>query len=718
MPKDINYLDEISTFTFTSKYARFNKNLNRRETWDECINRVAKMHVDQFKRHLPSEDIDTIKWAFQQVKDKHIVPSMRSMQFGGKAVLAHNARIYNCAVRHVDSIRAFAEIFYLLLCGCGVGIGVSKHFVNRLPDLVTAKDKTGTVVTYVVEDSIEGWSDSIEALLNSYFRNTAFSGRKIVFDFSKIRPKGAPLETAGGKAPGYEGLKQCHLKVKELFDNIIEQQHQTRLKPINAYDILMHCADAVLSGGIRRSATSLIFDKDDEEMMNSKTFFDVARHTKFYHDDESDLYVGKITVGKKKYEVELSEYEYKDVIDNKRISWIHVEPQRARSNNSVLLLRDQTTFEEFTEILNKTRQFGEPGFVFGNHPWQLYNPCFEIGFVPVTEDGVCGVQFCNLTSINGAKIDTKAKFLDAVKAATIIGTLQAAYSDFTYLRPASKQLTEGEALLGVSITGMMDNPKILLNPDYQKEGADYAVKINKSWAKKLNINQAARITCIKPEGTSSLVLGSASGIHPHHSRRYFRRIQCNKLDPVYNHFKKSNPHMCEESVWSANKTDDVTTFPIEISEKALVKDDLTALQHLKYIKSTQQNWVIPGTTDANTKDVEHNVSCTAVVKDDEWDRVFKFLYDNKKYFGAVSLLPKTGDKLYEQAPLESIIDEKDQEKWETIVKQYTSVNYKTLKEEEDTTEVQDTVACGGGACEIPNLQEVKVQVREPEAEPG
>jgi len=715
MPQDINYLDEISTFTFTSKYARYNEKLNRRETWDECINRVAKMHVDQFKRHLPQEDIDTIKWAFEQVKDKHIVPSMRSMQFGGKAVLAHNARIYNCAVRHVDSIRSFAEIFYLLLCGCGVGIGVSKHFIDRFPDLVTSKDKTGTVVTYVVEDSIEGWSDSIEALLNSYFRNTAFSGRKIVFDFSKIRPKGAPLETAGGKAPGYEGLKQCHLKVKELFDYIIEQQQQTRLKPINAYDILMHCADAVLSGGIRRSATSLIFDKDDEEMMNSKTFFDVTRHTKFYHDDETNLYVGKITVNKKKYEVELTEYEYKDVLENKRISWIHIEPQRARSNNSVLLLRNETTFEEFTDILNKTKQFGEPGFVFGNHPWQLYNPCFEIGFVPVTEDGVCGVQFCNLTSINGAKIDTKAKFLDAVKAATIIGTLQAAYSDFKYLRPASKQLTEGEALLGVSITGMMDNPKILLNSDYQKEGADHAVKVNKAWAKKLNINQAARITCIKPEGTSSLVLGSASGIHPHHSRKYFRRIQCNKLDPVYRHFKKSNPHMCEESVWSANKTDDVATFPIAISDKALVKDDMTALQHLKYIKSTQQNWVIPGTTEVNANNVEHNVSCTAVVKDDEWDRVFKFLYENKKYFGAVSLLPKTGDKLYQQAPLESIVDENDEERWNNIIEKFKPVNYKTLKHKQDTTEVQDTIACGGGACEIPGLAEM-VPVSQPETE--
>jgi ribonucleoside-diphosphate reductase alpha chain len=670
------------------------------------------MHVDRFKKHLPSEDIDTIKWAFQQVKDKHIVPSMRSMQFGGKAVLAHNARIYNCAVRHVDSIRSFAEIFYLLLCGCGVGIGVSKHFIDRFPDIVTAKDKTGTVVTYVVEDSIEGWSDSIEALLNSYFRNTAFSGRKIVFDFSKIRPKGTPLETAGGKAPGYQGLKRCHQKVKELFDYIIEQQNQTRLKSINAYDILMHCADAVLSGGIRRSATSLIFDKDDEEMMNAKTFFDVTRHTKFYHDDETDLYVGKITVNKKKYEVELIEYEYNEVLKNKRISWVHIEPQRARSNNSVLLLRDETTFEEFTSILNKTRQFGEPGFVFGNHPWQLYNPCFEIGFIPVTKDGVCGVQFCNLTSINGAKIDTKSKFLDAVKASTIVGTLQAAYSEFNYLRPASKQLTEGEALLGVSITGIMDNPKILLNPDYQREGATYAVKVNKSWAKKLNVNQAARITCIKPEGTSSLVLGSASGIHPHHSKRYFRRIQCNKLDPVYKHFKKSNKHMCEESVWSANKTDDVVTFPVQVSKHAMVKDDLTALQHLKWIKTTQQNWVMPGTTEANINNIEHNVSCTVVVKDDEWDRVFKFLYDNKKYFGAVALLPKIGDKLYAQAPLESILDEKDEERWHSIVDKYVAVNYKVLKEKEDTTEVQDTVACGGGACEIPTLQEVKVTVSE------
>ena len=252
LPADVNFLSEISNFIFTDKYARYNEMMSRRETWDECVARVEKMHHDRFKKILPKDDLDLIKAAFDDVRAKKVVPSMRSMQFGGKAVLAHNARIYNCAVRHIDSPRAFAEVFYLLLCGCGVGLGLSKHFINRLPNLVGPTDKTGTVVTYVVEDSIEGWADSIEALLNCYFRNTAYSGRKIVFDYSRIRPEGAKIKTGGGKAPGYRGLKKSLQKIKALLDYIIEENNQTRLQPINAYDILMHCADAVLSGGIRR----------------------------------------------------------------------------------------------------------------------------------------------------------------------------------------------------------------------------------------------------------------------------------------------------------------------------------------------------------------------------------------------------------------------------------------------------------------------------------
>ena len=411
----------------------------------------------------------------------------------------------NCSVRHVDSLRSFAEIFYLLLCGCGVGIGLSKRFLGRLPDLVNEKDKTGTVLTYVVEDTIEGWADSIEALLNCYFKNTPYTGRKIVFDYSRIRPKGAILKTGGGKAPGFKGLKSCHSKIKSLLDHVIEYHNQPRLKSVNAYDILMHCADAVLSGGIRRSATSVIFDKDDVDMMNAKSYFTVDKVNAFHPAGEetvggytTKLYETKVTFEGIKYEITLKEWEL-DNARQKKISWMHLFPQRGRSNNSVLLLRNETTLEEFQKIVSVTREFGEPGFVFGNHPDQLFNPCFEIGFIPVT-DGVCGVQFCNLTSQNGSKITSKKKFAESTEAATIIGTLQAGYTDFPYLSKAAETLTREEALLGVSITGMMDNPDVLLNPENQKEMAELAKQVNAEWAKKLKINKAARITCVKPEG--------------------------------------------------------------------------------------------------------------------------------------------------------------------------------------------------------------------------
>jgi ribonucleoside-triphosphate reductase len=703
---DVDSLDEISKFIFTSKYARYDETLNRRETWDETVDRVQNMHIKHF-RSLPKEDKDKIKWAFNFVREKRVVPSMRSMQFGGKAVEAHNARIFNCAVRHVDSLRSFAEIFYLLLCGNGVGIGLSNQFLGRLPDLVTANDKTGTVVTYVIEDTIEGWSDSLEALLMCYFRNTPYTGRKIVFDYSRIRPEGAALKTGGGKAPGYKGLKACHKKVKTLLDFIIEEKEAKRLKTIYAYDVLMHAADAVLSGGIRRSATAIIFDKTDDEMMEAKTVKKVDRVFSFHFSHEKKkagvtvkIFEGLVKFEGEKKEIQVEEWELEDLQKKHLVNWWHLFPQRARSNNSVLLLRNETTKEDFVKIIERTKQFGEPGFVFANHPWQLFNPCFEIGFIPVTDDGVCGVQFCNLTSINGAKVDSQESFLDTVEAATIIGTLQAAYTKFPYLHPTSQKLTEEESLLGVSITGVMDNPHILLDEKIQNKGADYAKEVNKSWAKKLGIRQASRVTCVKPEGTSSLVLGSGSGIHAHHARRYFRRVQCNRTENPYQHFKSINPHACEESVWSANKTDDVVTFPIQISDKAMVKSDLYALKHLQIIRDTQINWVTRGTSDSNTKPITHNVSCTVIVSHGEWDAVIDYLFDNKDHFAAVSLLPKSGDKDYPQAPNEAIISAEDNQKWNELVENFKSVDYSELREDEDLTHHMQEAACSGGKCDI------------------
>ena len=695
----INFLKEIADFTFTSKYARYNEELKRRETWEEAVTRLEAMHLKKFF-WLNQKDKDEIKWAFDKVREKLVVPSMRSLQFGGKAIEAHNARIFNCSMRHIDSIRAFSESFYLLLCGCGLGLGIYNRFLNRMPDLVGANDKTGTVVTYVVEDTIEGWADSVEALLMCYFKNTAYTGRKIVFDYSKIRKKGAPLKTGGGKAPGYKGLKQTHQKIKGLLDFIIEEKKQHRLKTINAYDILMHTADAVLSGGVRRSATSVMFDLDDTDMMNAKTDFKVEKIRRFSKDEDTGKYHGHVTINKKAYDVILSEWEYNRLKNENLVPWSQIEPQRARSNNSVLLIRSEVTKKDFMEIIEKTKQYGEPGFVFGTDKNQLFNPCFEINSIPITYDNICGVQFCNLSSQNGAKIVSEEIFREATKASTILGTLQASYTDFPYLSNAARELTEGEALLGVSITGIMDNPEILLNPEIQRKMAKYAVEVNKEWAEKIGIKQAARITCVKPEGTSSVVLGSASGIHPHHARKYIRRIQCNKLDNVYQHFAKDNPHATEESVWSATKTDDVVSFPLSVSDRAIIKTDLNALKHLEYIKLTQENWVNNGTTEANKKNITHNVSCTVQVKDNEWEGVLDYLYEHRNSFAAVALFSDMSDEIYKQIPLEAVKSEETEKKWQDLASQWKAVDYSQMSEGTDETKLQQEMSCAGGACEI------------------
>lgn len=654
MSDEVDVLQELSTYIFTSKYARYLPREQRRETWDESIDRVMQMHLKNFKGDkLTPPQRARIRWAFDMVRAKKVLPSMRSMQFGGMAVEAHNSRIYNCCVRHIDSVRAFAEVFYLLLCGSGVGFGVTRKHVGLIPDLVSAADRTGTTVTYIIEDSIEGWADSVEVLILCYTRGNPFSGRKVVFDYSKIRPRGQILKTGGGKAPGYLPLKNAHRQIKTLLEDCIEGRGQKALRPIDVYDVIMHVADAVISGGVRRSATIVVFDKDDEEMINAK-------------------------IG----------------------DWFKENPQRARANNSVLLLRNQTSFEEFHNIIERTKEWGEPGFIFADDEDTLFNPCGEIGFIPVTKDGRSGVQMCNLTSINGALVAGEQDFVDAAEAAAIIGTLQATYTNFPYLSAAAEELTREEALLGVSITAIMEHPTVLLDPVLQQRAARKVNETNEQWAAILKINPASRTTCIKPEGTGSLVVGTmASGIHAAEGRLMLRRVQANKYDPVYQHFQQANPHMCEESVWSANQTDDVITFPVKVPDDAILKRQLSALEHLKMIQSTFENWVMTGTTGANEKRVSHNVSCTVRVMEQEWEQVTQYIYLNRSFFGAVSFAPANADKLYEQAPVELVSSVEEYEKFKYLKNNMSSVDYVTMVETVDGTTHSQEAACVGGQCE-------------------
>ena len=599
---------ELQNYAFVSKYARWIPEKKRRETWKESVTRVREMMHEQYPE--VNGDID---WAYDLMYKKRVLGSQRALQFGGKPIFKHHARVYNCIASYVDRPRFFQECMYLLLCGCGVGFSVQKHHVEKLPKLVQKKEGTKK---FIIPDTIEGWSDAVGVLVSSYFENdklfSEYTGRTVNFDFSEIRPAGSYLSSSSGKAPGPEPLKKALTNVKKVLDKALKEAlfSTRKLRPIDVYDVVMHAADAVISGGVRRSATICLFSPDDEEMALAKTG-----------------------------------------------NWFHDNPQRGRSNNSALLLRDSTTPEQFSELMQSVKEFGEPGFVWSDSTELIVNPCVEIGLYPVDEEtGETGWQACNLSTINCAKVKTKEEFFESCRAASIIGTLQAGFTTLPYLGEVSERIFKREALLGVSMTGIMEQHELCLDPAVQKEGARVVKRTNKEFAAKIGINPAARTTCVKPEGTASCILGTSSGIHPHHAKRYIRRVQANKLEDNYQHFKKTNPRACEESVWSANDSDDVVSFCIEVPDGAKLKNKVNATDLLGCVKLTQQNWVMTGRTDSLcVKDfLQHNVSNTINVKPEEWKDVEKFIYKNRKYFCGVSLLPVSGDKDYPQAPFTTV----------------------------------------------------------------
>lgn len=597
----------LQEYTYVSKYARFNTQAKRRETWNEAVDRVEEMH----KRKYP-QVADEIAWAFDLVRQRRVLGSQRALQFGGKPIEQKNARMYNCCVSFCDRIEFFQECLWLLLCGCGTGFSVQHHHIEKLPEFFAHRtgevNQTPKKKKFLIPDSIEGWADALGILLATYMPHPQFAeweGYDVVFDYSNIRPAGSVLASGVGKAPGPEPLRRSLEIIRKLLND--RCANFSRLRPIDTYDIVMHASDAVLSGGVRRSATICLFSKDDMEMRKAKTG-----------------------------------------------NWFTENPQRARSNNSVVLIRGEVTEQEFNEIMADVQDCGEPGFYFTDHRDQLPNPCVEIGMWPVHWITLqSGWQMCNLCEINGKKIKHKEDFALAAKAAAIIGTLQAGYTDFSYLGQTTKEIVEHEALLGVSITGMMDNPDVIFDDEIQREMAKLILDTNEWMAKKIGINPAARATCVKPAGTTSCILGSASGIHPHHAKRYFRRIQGNYLEAPLQYFKQFNPIAVEKSVWSANKTDEVITFCVEVPDGAKTKNQTSALKLLEAVKSTQQNWVAYGKRPERCSQpwLSHNVSNTINVRPDEWEGVTKFIYDNREFFAGVALLPQSGDLDYPQAPM-------------------------------------------------------------------
>ena len=600
----------MSESKFYMGYSRWKDEEGRYETWDEAVERVMGMHREKYADVMTPELDELITFSELAYKDKAVLGAQRALQFGGPQIFKHEARLYNCTSTYIDRPRVFQEIMYMLLCGSGVGFSVQKHHIGKLPS-ISGRNNTQAKV-FQIPDSIEGWADAFGVLLASYFVGGGefpeFEGHPVHFDFSLIRPKGAEI-SGGFKAPGPDGLRESLQKCETLLER--EVKENTALRSIVAYDFIMYMADAVLSGGVRRSATICLFSKDDEEMLNAKTG-----------------------------------------------DWFTTNPQRARSNNSVILVRDELTRTEWEHIMKSVREYGEPGFIFSHNTEVAFNPCVEIGMLPVDVDtGASGFQGCNLTEINGGKCVDRSSFFRACKAASIIGTLQAGYTNFKYLTDASKKIFEREALIGVSITGWMNNPDVLFNEENMKEGAERVKHWNKKVAELIGINPAARTTCVKPSGNASVLLSTSSGIHGEHAPRYLRNVQFNEQDDTLSVIRNTNPKMVDTSVWSNTGTDFCVSFPIESKVGSVFKSDLLGVKQLEYVKKAQQFWVEYGTNEELCVDpqLRHNVSNTITV--DDWEEVEQYIFDNKEWFAGISLLSSMGDKAYPQAPFTEVFTE-------------------------------------------------------------
>jgi len=598
---DTNTSQLMADAKFYESYARYNDKEERYETWNEAINRVMDMHKIKYAKKLTPELLNLFDVAQKAYSNKEMLGAQRALQFGGEQLLKQNAKMYNCTASYCDRSAFFGESFYLMLCGCGVGFSVQTQHIAKLPG-ITARTKHAK--TFVIEDSIEGWASSVDALMRSFFvEDSEFKGRKIYFDLTKIRPKGTEI-SGGFKAPGPEPLRKALDKIEKLVKDELDKG-VTELRSIVAYDICMHVADAVISGGVRRAASICLFSFDDEDMITAKTG-----------------------------------------------DWFVSQPQRGRSNNSVVLLREDTSHQAFANIMESVKHSGEPGFVWTDSLEILFNPCVEVGMQGYTEDGRSGFQFCNLCEINGDKSTSPEIFYEQCKAASILGTLQAGYTDFSFVGKETKEIVDKEALIGVGITGWMNNPDILFDVEVQRKGAEIVKYWNKIVADMIGINQAARTTVVKPSGNASVLLGTASGIHGEHSPRYIRHVQMNKDTEVAKLFAEKNPAMIDDSVWT--DLDYVIGFPIEPRDGSIYKADLLGVKQLEYVKCAQDNWIEYGTNKELCVQpfLKHNVSNTITV--DDWDAVTDYIYSNRHSLCGVSLLSAAGDRAYPQAPFTEV----------------------------------------------------------------
>ena len=627
-------MDQYQQFIHKSRYARWLESEGRRETWGETVQRYIDFFIDREQLDKDSTETQEI---YNAIYNLEVMPSMRCMMTAGEALKRDNVAGFNCSYLHIDHVRAFDELMYVLMCGTGVGFSVERNFINQLPEVAESMHATDT--TIVVADSKMGWASAYRELIS-----LLYSGKVPKWDMRKVRPAGARLKTFGGRASGPEPLDDLfHFTVA-----VFRKAHGRKLTSIECHDICCKIADIVVVGGVRRSALISLSNLSDQRMAKAKAG-----------------------------------------------QWWENEGQRRLANNSVAYTEkpDFSAFISEMQTLYESK-CGERGIFSRVAAKKIAerngrrDPAHNFGTNPCSEIILRSNQFCNLSEVVVREKDDLTSLKKKVKIATIIGTLQSTLTDFRYLRVRWKRNTEEEALLGVSLTGIMDHYLLgKATTDLEKwltEMKNVAVETNKQWSEKLGINQSTAITCVKPSGTVSQLVNSASGIHPRFSKYYIRRVRGDKKDPL-SVFMSDSGIPVESDVMSPNTTD-VFSFPVKAPETSVTVKDVGAMEQLKLWKTYQNFWC------------EHKPSITIYYTDDEYLQVAQWIWDNFDICSGISLLPYS-DHVYQQAPYEEI----DEEKYKKLVAEMPqNINWEDLAqlETEDNTVGSQELACVGGACEI------------------